>query len=127
MAYPTPFSKKELKKKGIINEKELFRMISEKMNFADDAVVKAFYNALVKSVTTQIRTRGFSRLPFLGDFALVWQKEKTGYVGRDSMTGKPQRTMLPPKRVLKFYPNDNWRQYFSKMDATKSQDGTEVL
>ena len=111
MPHKPPINRHALRKKGFFDEERFYRLLSEHCGYIDPVVSKRFYLGLVKAVTGELRTRGLVRLPHLGDFALVWQKSKSGFSGR---IGKEHtRTLLPPTRMIKFYPNDGWRKYFS--------------
>jgi nucleoid DNA-binding protein len=105
MPHVPPIKRRELRKKGLLDETTFFRELSARCNYADEETVRRFYGALVKTITAQLRNNKVCRLPHLGDFALVEQKP------RSVLSGK-SRTKLQPV-VLKFYPNDGWRQYFA--------------
>jgi len=107
---------KELIKTGILNEERFFQSLSEQCNYVDQKTVKDFYIGLVRVITQDLRDHGVSRLPHLGDMALVKQADKIGWAG------KTQRMILG-KYVLKFYPKELWRAYFSKLSEKSGHAG----
>lgn len=105
MPHKPPIQRRELRKKGLLNEDDFYRRLQENCNFVDEDTVRRFYLGLVKTVTQELVKTNVSRLPHLGDFALVPQKSKSMLVGK--------LRQIRPAIVLKFYPKLTWRQYFS--------------
>lgn len=116
MPHKPPIGRRELRKRGLLDEKKFFKELQSYCNFVDEETVRRFYTGVVKTVTKQLRDDGVCRLPHLGDFALVPQKSKS------MLTGKIRQ--VRPALVLKFYPKAAWRQYFSARTAKKWDEGT---
>ncbi len=115
MSHNPPFSRRELKKKGLLDEDKFYRDLAQNCGYIDDATARRFYLGLVKTVTADLRADQIARLPHLGDFALVWQKEKSALVGKT-------RVVIGQVQMLKFYPKDTWREYFAAL--RKDTNGT---
>ena len=111
MAHKAPINIRGLQKTGILNEDRFFLLLAQQCNYVDAKTVRQFYLGLVRYITKELRKNGVARLPHLGDFALVKQKDKLGLVGRRQM-------MVIGKYVLKFYAKEAWRQYFSKLQQS---------
>lgn len=109
MAHNPPISRRELKKSGVINDEKFYRELADEMGYVDVETAKRFYVALARVVIRNIRNNKVCRLPQLGDFALVLQKSKTSLVGQSRM-------VLGNLYVLKFYPLEKMRQYFSSLN-----------
>ena len=73
----------------------------------DQDTVSTIYMGMVKLVSQELRTNKIVRLPHLGDFALVEQKSRPAWTGR-------AHVQLGAKDILKFYPKEALRRYFSK-------------
>lgn len=101
-------SRRALKKKGLLNEDDFYRLLAQKCGYIDEEMAKRFYLGMVRAITEQLRADGVSRMPHLGDFALIWQKQKIAFAGK-------VRTIIPSQRVLKFIPKEAWRKYFSDL------------
>jgi len=112
----SPIDLRALAKKGILDEDRFFRLLSEQNNYVDTQTVKDFYMGLVRLITKELRENGVSRLPHLGDFALVKVKDKVGWAGQF-------RRMIYGKYVLKFYPKEAWRKYFTKLGERTGREG----
>lgn len=98
----------ELKKKGFLDEKRFFLLLSQENNYVDEAVVKDFYYGLVRVLTSELKKSGVVRLPELGDFALLKQKDSPRWAGKT-------RYIMKGGYALKFYAKDVWRAYFVKL------------
>lgn len=105
----------EIKKQGHLNEDVFYRLLSEQCNYIAPEMVKTFYLALVRHVTSELRTRGVVRLPMLGDFYLLKQENTKGWNGK-------HLTAIEGKYLLKFDPNETWKKYW-----TKAADGGALL
>lgn len=116
MAYTSVIDIKALSKKGILDEKRFFMLLSQQCNYVDPEMVKLFYLGLVRHLTKELRDNGVVRLPNLGDLALVKQKTKIGWAGSF-------RAILKGKYMLKFYPHAAWRSYFSKLSEKSGAEG----
>ena len=86
-------------------------MLAEQCNFANEDTIFLFYTGLVQVVAQELRRHKMARLPHLGDFGLVEQKPRPGWVGR-------ARVYLDARQVLRFYPKERFRRYFSKYSQT---------
>lgn len=113
MPHIPPINRRELGKSGLLKEDRFYQLLAARCNYVDDKIVKSFYLALVKLVVSELRANKVIRLPHLGDFALVEQKPKTALVGKF-------RKFIGAIRIVKFYPKDALRQYFSKLDETRT-------
>lgn len=111
-----PIDTRELEKKGILDEGRFFRLLSEQNNYVDPKTVRDFYMGLVRLITDELKENGVVRLPHLGMFALVKQKDKPGWAGQF-------RAMIIGKYILKFYPKEAWRKYFSKLEEKSGREG----
>jgi len=107
---------RQLSKKGVLSEDRFFQLLSEQNNYVDKENLKNFYMSLVRVVTNDLKKNGVARLPHLGDFALVKQKDKMGLAGT-------MRKMITGKYVLKFYPKEAWRKYFTKFSGRSGLEG----
>jgi nucleoid DNA-binding protein len=116
MSVTPPINLRELAKKGVLDEARFFRMLSEQNNYVDKETVRDFYMGLVRLITKELRDNGVARLPHLGDFALVRAKDRMGWAGKTW-------AMLEGKYVLKFYPFEKWRKYFSKLSERSGLEG----
>jgi nucleoid DNA-binding protein len=108
MPHKPPINLRELGKAGVLNEKKFFKKLSEKCNYVDEATVKSFYMGLVKTITSELRENGVVRLPHLGDFALVKQKDRKGLAGKT-------QTIIRGGYRLKFYVKRELNEYFKKL------------
>ena len=111
MPYNPPIKRRELRKKGLLNEDEFFKKLQANCNYVDKKTVREFYMAVVRTITKELTDNKVARLPFLGDFALVPQKPKS------LLAGKVRE--FRSSEVLKFYPKASWREYFSKRNKNK--------
>jgi nucleoid DNA-binding protein len=111
MPHKPPIERRQLKKQGLLNEKDFFRKLQASCNYVDEETVHRFYMGLVKTITKELRDHNVVRLPHLGDFALVAQKPKTLIVGN--------RREIRGANILKFYPKFAWRQYFTTRENNK--------
>lgn len=116
MAHTPQIDVRALAKKGVLDEDRFFRLLSEQNNYVDTKTIKDFYMGLVRLATQELRQNGVVRLPHLGDFALVKQKDRMGWAGQF-------QTMLQGKYMLKFYPKETWRRYFSKLSEKTGREG----
>ncbi len=116
MAHTPSINLSELKKTGILDEDRFYRLLSEQNNYVDHKSVKDFYMGLVRLLTKELRDNGVVRLPHLGDLAMVKQKDTTGLAGKF-------RVKIVGKYILKFYPKEAWRDYFSKLSETPGHAG----
>lgn len=111
MAWTPPT--RHLKKKGLTNDKEFYRKLSGKCNFADEEAVLFWYTGLVRLVGQELRHNKFVRLPHLGDFAVVTQKSRPAWAGK-------MHVRLGPTEVLKFYPKERLRKYVRKEISSRT-------
>ena len=63
-----------------------------------------FYTALVSVVGQELRRFGVIRLPHLGDLALVPQKPRVAWMGR-------QQVRIGEREVLRFYPKRRLKRH----------------
>jgi len=114
MPYQPPIKIKEIKKTGVLDEKRFYKLLAERCNYVDDETVKMFYLALVKTISAELRQNGMVRLPHVGDFALIKQKDKLGLVGRS-------QRMVRGSYMLKFYAKRNFSDYFKKIYESNNE------
>lgn len=103
-------------RKGFLKDERFFRLLSEENNYVDPASIKDFYMGLIRVITKDLKTTGVCKVPHLGYFALVRQKDKLGLTGQ-------VRSMVRGKYVLKFYPKEAWRDYFTKLESLPGLEG----
>jgi len=116
MSYTPDINLRELKKKGLLDEKKFYELLSDECNYVGPEVVKENYLALVRVLTKQLRKNGVVRLPLLGDMALVKQKPRLGLVGKIQM-------VVSGAYSLKFYAARPWKEYFKKIGEQSGQSG----
>lgn len=116
MAQRSPINIKELKKRGILNEERFFSLLAQECNYIDPKVLKNFYMGLVRHLTAELRAKGVVRLPYIGDFALVIQKNKKGWFGT-------KMAVVPITYILRFFANANWKKYFSNLKEKGGYEG----
>lgn len=116
MTYKPPIDLRELSKKGILDEDRFFRLLGEQSNYADPKVAKDFYMGFVRHITKELKDNGVVRLPHIGDMALVKQKDHIGWAGQF-------QKMICGKYVLRFYPKEVWRDYFTLLEKKTGQEG----
>lgn len=109
MAWTPPIDRRM--KKELLKDKRFYRLLSEQCPFTDRDTAFVFYTGLVQVVAQELRRHGVARMPHLGDFALVEQKARPAWVGK-------QHVMLGAREVLKFYPKERMRRYFNKRKKT---------
>lgn len=110
MAWTPPIKRRE--KANLLNDKRFYRLLSEKCNFTDRDTLFLVYTGMVQVVAQELRLHKVARLPHLGDFGLVEQKPRLGWMGKT-------RVRMKARDVLKFYPKERFRRYFSKYGALK--------
>jgi hypothetical protein len=116
MAHTPPINIRELRKKGFYNEAEFYRLLSEANNYMDPKAAKEFYIGLTRVVQNELRTKGTVFLPELGYFAMVKQKPKVGWAGQF-------QTIINGIYMLKFYPLERFRDYFTELSKTPGLEG----
>ena len=108
---------KDLKKSGLLKEEVFYQKLSAENNFVETKIVKDFYLSLMRVISRDLLKYGIIRLPHMGHFALVKQKDRIGLAGK-------YRKMIRNKYVLKFYPMEIWRKYFTR--RIKERSGLEA-
>ena len=73
----------------------------------DQDAITQVYMSIVKLVTRELRMNKIVRLPYLADVALVSQRPRLGWRGKD-------RVYMDARDVLKFYPQEKMRRYFNR-------------
>jgi hypothetical protein len=116
MAYSSPIKIKEIAKKGILDEKRFFQLLSEQNNYIDINTTKDFYMGLVRMITKELRDNGIVRLPHLGDIAMVRLKDKIGWAGKF-------QGIIRGKYMMKFFVNQTWKKYFIKLGEKPGREG----
>lgn len=107
MAWTPPINRRE--KRDLLNDERFYRLVSEKANYMDRDTIFHVYMGIVQVVAEELKKNKVARLPHLGDFGLVAQKRRPGFAGS-------RRVMLEPMDVLRFYPKERFRRYFSKLN-----------
>ncbi len=105
MSWKNPIDRQS--KKHLLNDKRFFNLLSEQYNFGDKNTAVRFYMGLVHLIAKELRINGVAQLPHLGIFGLVRQQPRIGWMGKSHV-------FMGPKRVLRFYPKEKLRRYFSK-------------
>lgn len=105
MAWKPPIDRRS--KRALLNDKRFFRLLAEECHFADKDTAFLVYIWVVKLVFQELRRFGVARLPHLGDFGLVEQKPRPGWIGK-------VHVRMGAKKVLRFYPKDRMKRYFRK-------------
>lgn len=105
MAWTPPIDRRG--KRDLLKKDRFYRLLSEQCNFMDQDTLSVFYMGMVKLVSQELRTNKIARLPHLGDFSLVEQRPRIGWVGK-------MRVLMGARDVLKFYPQETLRRYFNK-------------
>lgn len=116
MAHTPIIDVRKIAKKGVLDEKRFFTLLSQECNYVSPETLRDFYMGLVRHATKELRTNGIVRFPHLGDFALVKQKSRIGWAGQF-------QTILKGKYILKFYPKEIWRKYFTKLSEKPGIEG----
>ena len=117
-----PYSVKELKKAGALDEDKFYATLSEQCNYIDVETAKKFYMGLVRAVTKILKNEGVVRLPLIGDICLLKTKRTTGIVGR-APDGSWMRGPLGTRYVITFSANAAWNEYFSKLSKIPGASG----
>jgi len=105
VAWKPPINRQ--KNGNFLDDQRFYRLLSEKCNFIGEDISLVFYAGMVEVVRQELARHGVARLPHLGDFALVEQKSRPAWVGK-------VHARIGPRDVLKFYPKEKLRRYFSK-------------
>lgn len=116
MPHTAPINTSKLKKEGIIDEEKFFSLLSAENNYIDLKNTKTFYMGLVRVMTKELKEKGIVRLPHIGDFALVKQKDRYGLKGKTM-------GMITGVYVVKFYIKRAWRDYFKKLEEKSGLQG----
>jgi nucleoid DNA-binding protein len=116
MARKSPIDIRDISKSGLLDESRFYRLLSEQNNYVDAKTVKDFYMGFVRTVTKEMRDNGIIRLPHLGDFVLMKKKDSPGLAGKYS-------GMLVGKYMLKFFPSEKWKKYFSILQKKSGAEG----
>ncbi len=105
MSWTTPT--RHLRKKELLGNERFYRLLSEHSNYIDPVVAASIYLSLVYVIVDELRKHKFIRLPTLGDFAIVRQKSRPAWVGRN-------HCVIDGMEILKFYPKSSFREYFNQ-------------
>lgn len=114
MAHKPPIDRQALKGKEVMSPVRFFKLLSEKCNYIDQETAQRFYMGLVKLISQELRENGIVRLPHLGDLALVKSPPRSMFAGRG-------RKVIEGMYMLKFYANNKFREYFSKLSQQKGE------
>jgi hypothetical protein len=105
MPHVPPINRRKLGKEGLLNEEEFYGDVALESGL-DAETVKRVYLAMVRVIGRRLFSRFVCRLPHLGDYSLHMVAKRSVLVGKN-------RTILPPRRVLKFYPLEKWVRYIN--------------
>ncbi|MCR4260815.1 MAG: HU family DNA-binding protein [Candidatus Colwellbacteria bacterium] len=111
MAQAQPIEITSLAKRGLLDEKRFFRLLSENNNYVDPQTIRHFYRGLVTLIKKELYENGGVRLPEIGDMALVKKKAHLGWAGS-------VRKIMPESKTLIFYPKEALRKHFKSSDVT---------
>ena len=98
---------KHLRKKELLSNERFYRLLSEHSNYIDPEAVARIYLGLVMLIDEELRKHKFIRLPILGDFAIVRQRSRPGWVGR-------AHCVIDGLEVAKFYMKEDFRRHVNK-------------
>jgi nucleoid DNA-binding protein len=93
--------------KELLRDERFYQLLSKELNHLSRDEVFIIYVAMVQVVERELRRNKVVRMPHLGDFALVKRASRPGVAG-------PHQVMLPDHEVLKFYPKQRLKRYFSE-------------
>ena len=108
MSQKKPFNVKQMIKDGLFDDKRFYQLLSENCGYISPDMAKRFYSGLVRLVTQEIKKNGAVRLPHLGDVALIVEKARPRLMGH-------KQVMVEDMKILKFYANESWREYFNNL------------
>lgn len=121
MAYTPPINRRELGKRGVLDEDKFFSELATECGYHDEAAARDVYMAILRVLTKNLRNNGVARAPHLGDFALVKSKPALALTGKN-------RVLMDGVYRLKFYPKEAWRQYFRELEKRgDARDARENL
>lgn len=112
-----PIQLKALSKAGAFKEEDFYKELAMQAGHIDAEQAKKFYMALVRVITRRLREKGVVKLPHLGYFALVFQKEKWGLMGKAMGYVKSCYT-------VKFYVMETWKEYWMKFKEGEATPGS---
>jgi nucleoid DNA-binding protein len=112
-----PIGMAALRKAGAFDEDKFFQEMAEQAGYIDAEQAKKYYMALVRVMTKRLRQKGVIQLPYLGTFAVVWQKDKWGWAGK-------QMQRLPGVYAIKFYILESWKDYWAKFAQGSIAEGS---
>lgn len=90
----------------MLDEEKFFSDVADEAGFTDVQSVKTVYMAMVRVLTKRLIKYYGTRMPHLGDVMLPMFKSKTARFGTKTVK-------LPPRRHLKFYPDQNWHKHIN--------------
>jgi hypothetical protein len=102
-----PIDIKALTKAGAFDEDKFYQELSEQMGYVSKEQAQRFYMALVRTATKRLREKGVIKFPHLGIFALVWQGDRWGLMGKTM--GR-----IPGCYMIRFYITESWKNYWTK-------------
>lgn len=105
MAWTPPINRRE--NKALLSEDRFFLMLAAKCPHITRDEAFLLYIGMVQVVEQELRRNKMVRLPHLGDFALVTQKPRPGWMGS-------LQVQMGEREVLKFYPKERLRRYFNQ-------------
>ena len=108
MATTPPYDRRKLVKDGIFDDDRFYRLLSENCGYISKDLAKQFYSALVRLMTSEMRTNGVVRLPHIGEIALVPEAPRPRWAGK-------VQVVMSGLRIIRFYPKTDWRDYFNKL------------
>lgn len=108
MAWTPPINRRE--NKVLLSEDRFFRMLASQCPQISRDEAFLLYIGMVQVVEQELRRNKVVRLPHLGDFALVTQKPRSGWMGS-------LRVQMGEREVLKFYPKERLRRYFNRQQV----------
>lgn len=112
-----PINLGALSKAGAFDEDKFYQEYAEQCGYIDAEQAKKNYMALVRTMTKQLRAKGVVRLPHLGTFAVVWQKDKWGLAGKEMRR-------LPGVYAVKFYIIKSWKEYWTQFAQGSIAEGS---
>lgn len=93
-----------------MDPEQFFTLISERCNYLDKKLVKEVYYEIVRATIQELRKKGMVRFPDLGDFTLIFHKERWSI---DVNT--KARIKIAAKRTMKFEVCSKLKKYLQSL------------
>ena len=84
----------------------------------DPKSAEDFYMGLVRLIADELRKNKFIWLPAIGECALVRQRNRLGWAGKE-------RVIMDGREILKIYPDAKLRKYFNQRQGSPNVSGIQ--